>query len=75
MVKSLHDFGGLRLEDLGGKMVNVGCNGSNIFQGNQTNVTLQLRERLFFLQWSSLFCPQNKYGYVHYFRTRFGMLT
>jgi hypothetical protein len=31
MVKSLHDFGGLRLEDLGGKIVNMGCNGSSIF--------------------------------------------
>jgi hypothetical protein len=31
MVKSLHDFGGLKFEDLGGKVVNMGCNGSNIF--------------------------------------------
>jgi hypothetical protein len=31
MVKSLHDFGGLRLEDLEGMM---GYDGINIFQGN-----------------------------------------
>jgi len=31
MVKSLHDFGGLRLEDLEGV---IGYDGINIFQGN-----------------------------------------
>jgi len=31
MVKSFQDFGGLGLEHLGGKMVNMGCDGINVF--------------------------------------------
>jgi hypothetical protein len=34
------DFGGLVLEELGRKLVNMGCDGDNVFQGNQTNVIL-----------------------------------
>jgi hypothetical protein len=34
MMKSLQDFDGLKLEDFGRKMVNMGCNASIIFQGN-----------------------------------------
>jgi hypothetical protein len=43
MVKVLQDFGGLRLEDLGGKMDSIMGYDSNVFQGNQTNVTLQFK--------------------------------
>jgi hypothetical protein len=31
MVKSFQDFGGLGLEHLGRKMVNMGCDGINVF--------------------------------------------
>jgi hypothetical protein len=43
MVKFLQNFGGLRLEDLGGKIVSVMGYDNNVFQGNQTNVTLQFK--------------------------------
>jgi hypothetical protein len=33
-MKSLQDFDGLRLEDFGRKMVNMGYDASIIFQGN-----------------------------------------
>lgn len=42
MVKSLYDFGGLRLEDLEGVM---GYDGINILQCNRTNVVLQLKDK------------------------------
>jgi hypothetical protein len=35
MVRSLQDFGGLGLKDLGRKMVNMGCDNNIIFRGNQ----------------------------------------
>ncbi len=31
MLKFLDEFGGLRLEDQGGKLVSVGCDGNNVF--------------------------------------------
>jgi hypothetical protein len=46
MVKFLQDFGGLRLENLGGKMVSVMGYNNNVFQGNQTSVTLQFKEKV-----------------------------
>ncbi len=30
---------------MGGKMVSVGCYGNNFFQGDQTDVTLQFKEK------------------------------
>jgi hypothetical protein len=44
MVKSLLEFGGLRLEELAGKLVNMGCNGSSIFQGHRMGVTMQFKK-------------------------------
>jgi hypothetical protein len=40
MLKCSLKFSGLRLEELGGKLVNMGCVGNNVFQGNQTCVML-----------------------------------
>jgi hypothetical protein len=40
MVKGLLEFGGLRLEELVGKLINMGCNGSYVFQGHQMGVTM-----------------------------------
>ncbi len=40
------EFGGLRLEELGGKLVSMGSNGPNVFQGHQTSVTLQFKEKV-----------------------------
>jgi hypothetical protein len=31
MLKCLDEFGGLRLEEWGGKLVSVGCDGNNVF--------------------------------------------
>jgi hypothetical protein len=33
MVEACLDFGGLRLEKLGAKLVGMGCDGSSVFQG------------------------------------------
>lgn len=33
MLKCIIEFGGLGLEDLGLKLVNLGCDGNNVFQG------------------------------------------
>ncbi len=40
MVKGLLEFGGLRFEELVGKLVSMECDGSNIFQDHWTCVTL-----------------------------------
>jgi hypothetical protein len=40
MVKGLLKFGGLRLEELIREIVNMGCNGSFVFQGHRTSVTM-----------------------------------
>jgi hypothetical protein len=40
LVKGYLDFGGLGLEKLGMKLVNMGYDGSNVFQGHQIGVTL-----------------------------------
>jgi hypothetical protein len=42
----LLEFGGLGLEKLGGKLVSMGSNGSNVFQGHQTSVTLQFKKNV-----------------------------
>jgi hypothetical protein len=34
MLKCLFKFGGLRLEKLGGKLLNMGCDENIVFQGN-----------------------------------------
>jgi hypothetical protein len=39
-------FGGLKLEELGGILVSMGSNGSNVFQAHQTSVTLQLKKKV-----------------------------
>jgi hypothetical protein len=41
----LFEFGGLGLGELVGKLVNMGCDGSNVFQGHQTGVTLHSKEK------------------------------
>jgi len=46
MVKCMLDFGGLRVEELAEKLVSSGCDGSNVFQGRQTSVTTQFRDKV-----------------------------
>ncbi len=46
IVKGLFEFNGLGLEELVGKLVNMGCGGSNVFQGHKTSVTFQFKENL-----------------------------
>jgi len=40
------DFGGLSLEDLVGKLVNIGYNGNIMFQGHRTKVIQQFKEKV-----------------------------
>ncbi len=46
MLKCLLEFGGLRLEELCEKLVNIGCNGNNMFQGHMTGVTQQFKKKV-----------------------------
>jgi hypothetical protein len=46
MLKCLGDFDRLRSEDLVQKLINIGCNNSNIFQGHKTGVTQQFQEKV-----------------------------
>jgi len=43
VLKCMINFRGLRLEELGKKLVN-GCDSSNVFQNNRTSVTLQVKK-------------------------------
>jgi hypothetical protein len=40
LLKALAEFGGVGMEKLIRKVVGMGCDGSSIFQGHQTSVTL-----------------------------------
>jgi len=56
MLKCLIDFGGLGIKGIVGKLVNIGCDGSSMFQGHKTGVTQQFNEKVVpFVMW------------VHYF--------
>jgi hypothetical protein len=46
MVKRMLDFCGLGVEELVGKLVSIGCDGSNVFQGHQTSMTMQFRNKV-----------------------------
>jgi hypothetical protein len=46
MFKGLLEFGGLRLEELAGKLVSMGCNGSSVIQGHQMGVTMQFKKNV-----------------------------
>ncbi len=46
MLKCLFEFGGLGLGELVGKLVSMGCDGSNVFQSHQIGVTLQSKEKV-----------------------------
>jgi hypothetical protein len=40
MVKNLLKFGGLKLEELGAKLINMGYDSNNVFQRHKTSVTM-----------------------------------
>jgi hypothetical protein len=46
MFKWFLEFGGSRFKTSGGKLVNMGCNGTSVFQGHQTNMTLQFKGKV-----------------------------
>jgi hypothetical protein len=47
MLKFLFEFDGLRLEELVGKLVSIGCDNKIVFQsGHRTKVTLQFKEKV-----------------------------
>ncbi len=46
MLKCLINFGGLGLKDLVGKLINIGCDGSNMFQGHRMGVIQQFKEKV-----------------------------
>jgi hypothetical protein len=51
VLKCLLEFGGTSLDELGGKLANMGFERSNVFQSNQACVIIQFKERVesFFL--------------------------
>jgi hypothetical protein len=46
MLKCLVEYSGLRLEELVSKLVNIGCDDNNVFQGHKSGVTLQFKEKV-----------------------------
>jgi aspartate-semialdehyde dehydrogenase len=40
------DFGGLRVEELAKKLVSIGCDRYNVFQGHQTSMTIQFKNKV-----------------------------
>jgi len=44
MLKCLVEYGGLGLEKLVGKLVNIGCDGNNVFYSHISRVTLQFKD-------------------------------
>jgi hypothetical protein len=40
------DFGGLGVEELARKLVNIGCDESSVFQGYQTSMTMQSKNKV-----------------------------
>jgi hypothetical protein len=40
------DFCGLKVEELARKLVNIGCDGSNVFQGHRTSMTTQFKDKV-----------------------------
>ncbi len=44
--KSLLDLGGLKLEELEAKLINMGCDNSTMFQRHLTSVTLQFKKKV-----------------------------
>jgi hypothetical protein len=46
MFKCMLDFCGLRVEELVGKLVSIDCDMSNVFQGHQTSMTTQFKNKV-----------------------------
>jgi hypothetical protein len=46
MLKCLVEYGGLGLEKPIGKLVNIGCDGNNVFYNHKSRVTLQFKEKV-----------------------------
>ncbi len=40
------DFGGLGVEELARKKMNIGYDGYNVFHGHQTSVTMQFKDKV-----------------------------
>jgi hypothetical protein len=46
MVKCMLDFGGLGVEKLAKKLVNIGYDRSSVFQGHWTGMTMQFKNKV-----------------------------
>jgi hypothetical protein len=46
MVKCMLDFGGLGVEELVWKLVNIHCDGFSVFRGHQIGVTTQFKDKV-----------------------------
>jgi len=46
VVKCMLDFCGLKVEELARKLVNIGCDESNVFQGHRTSMTTQFKDKV-----------------------------
>jgi hypothetical protein len=66
MIEACLDFNGIGLEELGAKLVSMGCDRNSVFQGQQVGVTLQFKLKVvpFFIR-------------IHYFahKTNLAMVT
>jgi hypothetical protein len=73
MLKCLVEYGGLGLEKPIGKLVNIGCDGNNVFYNHKSRVTLQFKEKVApFVTKGSLFCLENKPRHRHFVECAFG---
>jgi hypothetical protein len=46
MLIAMVTFGGLSVEQMGAKLISMGCNGSSMFQGATVGVTTQMKENV-----------------------------
>jgi hypothetical protein len=65
MLKCLIDFGGLGLKGLLGKLVNIDCDGSNVFQGHKMRVIQQFNEKVVpFIMWVQYFAHKTNFTVI-----------
>jgi hypothetical protein len=72
MLKCFIDFGGLGLEGLVGKLVNIDCDGNNMFQGHKTRVNQQFNEKVVpFVMWVHYFAHKTNITIITLFDVPF----
>jgi hypothetical protein len=46
MFTAMVTFGGLSVKQMGAKLISMGCDGSNVFQGARVGVSTQMKENV-----------------------------